>query len=116
LPALPSVWADGSVKGLVALGGFVIDMDWKKGKVNRLKIYSPYGGNCRLRLTAPLKGNGIKTAKGENPNPLYAVPVIARPLISEKANLTVPKNLLEKTTYLYDLKTDKGGVYEFEIK
>ena len=113
LPALPDLWANGSVKGLVARGGFVIDMDWKNGKVSYLKIYSPYGGNCRLRLSAPLKGNGIKTAKGENPNSLYAVPAIPPPLISEKANLAIPKNPLEKTTYLYDLKTDKNGVYVF---
>ncbi|MDR2148889.1 MAG: glycoside hydrolase family 95 protein [Tannerella sp.] len=116
LPALPSVWANGSVKGLVARGGFIIDMEWNDGKVSRLKIKSPYGGNCRLRLTAPLKGKGIKTAKGENSNPLYAVPTVEKPFISEKANLTVPENLLKKTTYLYDLKTDKGGIYEFTIK
>ena len=116
LPALPSVWANGSVKGLVARGGFVIDMDWKNGKVTRLKIHSRYGGDCRLRLSVPLKGNGVKPAKGNNPNSLYAVPVIPDPIISEKANLTVPKNPLEKTTYLYDLKTEKGREYVFEIK
>jgi alpha-L-fucosidase 2 len=116
LPALPDVWKNGSVTGLVALGGFVIDMDWKDGKVTYLKIHSRYGGNCRLRVAAPLKGNGIKTAKGENTNALYAVPVVKTPLISEKANLIVPKNSLEKTTYLYDLKTDKEGIYVFGKK
>jgi len=113
LPALPSVWMNGSVKGLVARGGFVIDMNWKDGKVSYLKIYSRYGGNCRLRLTAPLKGNGIQTAKGKNPNSLFAVPVVQAPLISEKAHLTVSKKPLEKATYLYDLKTNKEGIYIF---
>jgi alpha-L-fucosidase 2 len=113
LPALPDVWKNGSVKGLVARGGFVIDMDWKDGKVSYLKIQSRYGGNCRLRLTAPLKGNGIQTAKGNNPNSLYAVPTVQKPLISEKAHLTLPYNQLGKTTCLYDLKTNKNGVYVF---
>jgi alpha-L-fucosidase 2 len=116
LPALPDVWASGSVKGLVARGGFVIDLDWKNGKISRLKIYSRRGGNCRLRTITPLKGYGIKPAKGQNPNALYATPNIKTPLVSEKATLAVPENSLAKTAFLYDLQSEKGKTYVFEIK
>lgn len=115
LPALPSVWKDGSIKGLVARGGFVIDMNWKNGKVANLRIYSREGGNCRLRIGVPLKGNGIRKAKGENPNPLFAVPKIKTPLISGKATLKVKELNLDKNTLLYDLKTEKGKTYSFKI-
>lgn len=115
LPALPSVWKDGSIKGLVARGGFVIDMDWKDGKVSNLTILSREGGNCRLRIGVPLKGNGIGKAKGENPNPLFAVPEIKTPLISSKATLKVQDLNLDKNTLLYDLKTEKGKTYNFKI-
>ena len=108
LPALPTVWKDGTVKGIIARGGFELELSWKNGKVERLVVKSHKGGNCRLRSTSPLTGKGLKRAKGENPNPLYAVPVIAQPLISPKAKL----NKVEiAKTYLYDLPTRAGQQY-----
>ena len=108
LPALPTVWKDGTVKGIIARGGFELELSWKNGKVERLVVKSHKGGNCRLRSTSPLTGKGLKRAKGENPNPLYAVPVIAQPLISPEAKL----NKVEiAKTYLYDLPTQAGQQY-----
>lgn len=114
LPALPDVWKDGSVKGLVARGGFVIDIDWKDGKVSNLKITSRYGGNCRIRVATPMKGQGLKKAKGENQNILFETPDVKLPLISEKATLNVTPANLDKTTYMYDLPTEKGKTYSFK--
>lgn len=113
LPALPSMWKEGSIKGLVARGGFEIDMSWKEGKVVKLRIYSREGGNCRLRINSPLKGKGLKSSKGENPNHLYKVPEIKKPLISPQARIS-PVNIPE--TYVYDIQTEKGKVYDFTGK
>ena len=49
LPALPAVWANGSFKGLVARGGFVVDASWRDGKVVDAVIQPRVDGVCRVR-------------------------------------------------------------------
>jgi alpha-L-fucosidase 2 len=48
LPALPKAWDEGSYKGLVARGNFVISADWDDGKATKLTVTSRAGGECRI--------------------------------------------------------------------
>lgn len=55
LPALPSSWKDGSVKGICGRGAFTVDMTWHDGKLSEARILSNAGGKCIARADAPLK-------------------------------------------------------------
>jgi len=113
LPALPDVWKDGSIKGLVARGGYEIDMVWKNNKVKSLQIHAKRDGNCRLRLENNLVANGafkIKKAKGKNPNSLFMDVVVKQPIVSDKAALKSPK--LPKYNE-YDVVMKAGQTYSF---
>ncbi len=108
LPALPTAWKEGSIKGLVARGNFVIDMDWIKCRLKKATIHSKIGGVIRIRSYVPLKGEGLKKANGECPNLLFAATPINKPLVSKGLTPQLPD--IQKV-YEYDLETQAGKTY-----
>ena len=48
LPALPTAWKEGKVTGVCVRGGFVIDLEWKDGKLLSTTVFSRKGGKCML--------------------------------------------------------------------
>ncbi len=49
LPALPSAWATGSVRGLRARGGYTVDISWRDGKLGSATITADRAGPVRVR-------------------------------------------------------------------
>jgi alpha-L-fucosidase 2 len=49
LPAWPTAWGEGRVRGLRARGGYTVDMDWTQGQLQRVVITAARTGVCRIR-------------------------------------------------------------------
>ncbi|MFT3949004.1 MAG: hypothetical protein QM763_18715 [Agriterribacter sp.] len=63
LPALPSSWKNGEVKGLRARGGFTLDIKWENGKVIAASLLSGAGGACKVKYLD--KEIELQTEKGK---------------------------------------------------
>jgi len=55
LPALPTEWPNGSVKGLRARGGFTVDITWKNGKVIDYHITAPTPREVKVKVNGETK-------------------------------------------------------------
>lgn len=107
LPALPEQWKKGSVKGLVARGAFVVDIEWDGSQLSKARIISRRGGTLRLRSYIPLKGEGLKVASGSCPNELLAPANVKFPKVSDEIR---PQSPVLPRVYEYDIETVPGQI------
>ena len=116
LPALPAALPEGSVEGLRARGGFIVErLAWKDGHLVEARIRSTIGGNLRIRCydalaVIPSASSVIPSEVEEslpNPNPLFATQEVLRPMVSERAPL---RGFTAPAAHLYDIPTEPGQI------
>jgi alpha-L-fucosidase 2 len=71
LPALPSAWATGEVKGLRARGSVEVDLRWVNGKVTAAALRPDFSGEYQLRVP---NGQKIKSIRNTGSEPLRTLP------------------------------------------
>lgn len=64
LPALPSTWSSGTIKGLRARGGYTVNMEWENGTLTALVIKADKDAVCKVRYKDNVQE--IPLRKGEN--------------------------------------------------
>ena len=111
LPALPDRWREGSVEGLHARGGFVVErLTWRDGKLAEATIRSTLGGALRLRTATPLAGAEPVDAAVPTENPLLKPQPLPETVVSAEA----PATAFELPCfYEYEVPTAAGRSYTF---
>jgi alpha-L-fucosidase 2 len=61
LPAVPSKWKDGFIRGLCAIGGYEVDMSWRSAVLTAVKVKATNSGLCRIK--APREISRISSGK-----------------------------------------------------
>ncbi len=72
LPAIPEIWSEGSVDGILARGNFEIGIEWQEGKATSVEIESKNGGECVVQCKG-IKGSNV-TVKDSGNNVITVTP------------------------------------------
>jgi alpha-L-fucosidase 2 len=105
LPALPDSWPSGEVRGLVARGGFVVDMNWSDGRIRNLVIYSRLGGACRIKVDGEMI---CRDTELSDSSPVESNPLLQKPDPVKFVTLLKPETV--------DRQIPSGRFYSFETK
>ena len=65
LPALPTQWADGEVKGLCARGGYEVDMQWQNGRLKEATVKAKKNNTVTVLYDGKTKTLKLKTGKSQ---------------------------------------------------
>ncbi len=105
LPALPNVWADGSVSGLVARGNFELSMQWQDKTLREATILSKSGGTCVVQFetgnSVTVKdsgGNAVAVTKVEDNRYSFETVQGEAYTISNELVLSAPKGFTAQRT------------------
>ena len=65
LPALPTQWADGEVKGLCARGGYEVDMQWQNGRLKEATVKAKKNNTVTVLYDGKTKTLKLKAGKSQ---------------------------------------------------
>ncbi|WP_404818029.1 glycoside hydrolase family 95-like protein [Reichenbachiella ulvae] len=111
LPALPTAWDRGEVKGLKARGGFEVDIKWSKGVMESAEVKSALGGLCVIISEWPLEIPGAKRVETPDSNPLMEPIASARPIVLGEGEAGISES---KKYYMYQWETQRGQTYSIQ--
>lgn len=142
LPALPSAWSSGHVKGLVARGNFELDIKWGGGKFTNGAVTSNIGGECVIKykehelniatqagVTYPIRFDGTNLVVDEvivdpvEPDPVDPIdpdpiePIDPNPVDLDPAGEVNDQNVdqLEEIVTLYPNPTSGSFTIDLEL-
>ena len=95
LPALPSAWRKGKIKGLKAEGNFTIDIGWADGSLKECSIYSGSGKPCKLYFPDTCNVQKVVTDKGAS----VEYKIIDSNFLSFETEKTGKYEIIIKTSY-----------------
>ena len=110
-PALPSVWASGSVSGLKAVGDFTIGIEWSEGKATKATIANNKGEACYVKYDGV--NSALVTVNGEEVNVEKQAKDVCR--IPSKAGDNIVIDFTQTATGIAAVEEEKrseGKIYD----